>query len=481
MRMIRRTILAAMAGAALTTAAAVPYAAVAEVIPNPVISRNCPAYSGDNPATAVAANDEHYFSFAFLKAPDYLAYDLSGVPEEERKQVIAVWYNTSSYDKLGAYANANMEPTDYTVEVNAAPGGDYPQDGWVVVDTVEGATYGSRQHLVDFEGYNWIRLNVAKADGKEGSQASVNFDIHNVSEGVSDSWIFFGDSITAMSMNNCYGTGFATHVNEIDSRYFPVQENGGIGGITSTDGKENIDRWLSFSPAKYVSIAYGTNDCWGNPGNTETYYENTKYMIDAILAAGKIPVLGKIPGSTNSDVGPNVPLYNAKVEQLWEEYGDKLVQGPDLEAFFTEHPEYLSEQDGVHPTSEGQDAMRKLWAETMYERVYTAQQPATDPATEPVTDPVTAPTDSDVLWGDANEDGKVDLSDAVAILQHIALEQKYGLSEYGKKAADVVDTGDSGITGMDALAIMMIDAKLLTEDDIPLTSEELDQIGKQGS
>ena len=71
--------------------------------------------------------------------------------------------------------------------------------------------------------------------------------------------------------------------------------SGGIGGISSRDGKENIDKWLSISPAKYVSIAYGTNDCWGNPNNVQSYYENTKYMIDAVLNAGKVPVLPKIP------------------------------------------------------------------------------------------------------------------------------------------------------------------------------------------
>ena len=96
MKKFRRTILAAMAAAALTTAAAVPFGAAAEVVPNPVISRGCPAYSGVNPATVVSGNDEHYFSFAFLTAPDYLAYDLSEVPEKERKQIIAVWYNTST-------------------------------------------------------------------------------------------------------------------------------------------------------------------------------------------------------------------------------------------------------------------------------------------------------------------------------------------------------------------------------------------------
>lgn len=101
----------------------------ADVIPNPVISRNCPVYS-DTAGQPTAANDEHYFSFCFITTPGYLAYDLSAVPEAERKQIIAVWYNTSSYDNIGNYKNRNMEPSDYTIEVNSAPGGEYPTDGW---------------------------------------------------------------------------------------------------------------------------------------------------------------------------------------------------------------------------------------------------------------------------------------------------------------------------------------------------------------
>jgi lysophospholipase L1-like esterase len=203
-------------------------------------------------------------------------------------------------------------------------------------------------------------------------------------------------------MNNCYGTGFATYVNQLDSKFFPIQENGGIGGITSTDGKNNIDRWLSTSPAKYVSIAYGTNDAWGNQTGTVKYYENTKYMIDAILEAGKIPVLPKIPASTNADVKDNVPLYNAMIDKLYEEYGDRLVQGPDFEAFFTEHPEYLS-SDGVHPESTGYDEMRKLWAETMYENVYTAEENQPDVR----------------IMGDVNFDGEFNISDAVAMQKYL--------------------------------------------------------------
>ena len=231
---------------AAVTVTALPVMSASAVTPNPVISRNVPAYSGTNPATATAGNDEHYFSFWQGAAPDdYLAYDLSGVPEAQRQVIDAVWYNTSAYDVIGMYVNRNMEPSDYTIEVNAAPGGDYPADGWEVVETVTGNTLSSRQHVVDFAGYNWIRIHVTGVDEKDSGNCMINFDIHNVSDGVSDSWLFLGDSITAGGMNNCYGTGFATYLNRLDAQYFPVQENGGIGGITSTDGVENIDRWLS--------------------------------------------------------------------------------------------------------------------------------------------------------------------------------------------------------------------------------------------
>ncbi|MBR5514552.1 MAG: lysophospholipase [Ruminococcus sp.] len=449
-----KKVLSVVTAVAAATASLSTLTAYAKVEPNPVISRNCPVYSG-KASQPTAANDEHYFSFCMLPTPDYIAYDLSEVPTDERKQVLAVWYNTSSYDYIGNYKSRNMEPSDYTIEVNAAEGGAYPENGWEIVETVEGNTLSSRQHLVNMEGYNWIRLNIEKADDESGKQASINFDIHNVSGGVSDSWLFLGDSITAGGMNNCYGTGFATHINTLDSRYFPIQENGGIGGIRSIDGKENIDRWLSVSHARFVSLAYGTNDCWGNPDSTEEYYDNTKYMIDAVLAAGKIPVLPKIPASTNEDVMNNVPLYNAVIDRLYVEYGDKIVKGPDFSEFLLSSPDYLS-GDGVHPSDTGYAAMREEWARLMYETVYLSDSAelTTGKPTEPTTN---APA---VVYGDANCDGDVTIADAAAILQHLGNYDKYSLSEQGALNADCYNPSD-GITPADALAVQKLDAKQL--------------------
>ncbi|HOC33912.1 MAG TPA: GDSL-type esterase/lipase family protein, partial [Ruminococcus flavefaciens] len=291
-------------------------------------------------------------------------------------------------------------------------------------------------------------------------------------DGVSDSWLFLGDSITAGGMNNCYGTGFATHLHNIDERYFPVQENGGIGGITSTDGKNNIDRWLSSCNSRFVSIAYGTNDAWGNQTGAEKYYENTKYMIDAVIKAGKVPVLPKIPFSTEKGVADYLPQYNAMVDKLWDEYGDKLIHGADLETYLKENPDYLG-SDGVHPNSEGYEAMRKYWAETMYENVYKAETPepvtttseTTTTATETTTtaaETTTTTAESNILYGDANLDGNVDVSDAVLIMQSLANPSKYKLTEQGRKNGDV-QGGEDGITVRDALSIQKYKLGLISE------------------
>lgn len=416
--------------AAMLLSCPVPVCAADAPVPAPVISRNCPAYSGSNPATAAAGNDEHYFSFWNAQCPDYLAYDLSGVPEEERQVVDAVWYCTSAYDMIGLYVNRNMEPSDYTIEVNAAPGGTYPEDGWEIVAAVEGNTLASRQHVVEFAGYNWIRMHLTKADDKENTVAMVNFDIHNVSDGVSDSWLFLGDSITAGGMNNCYGTGFAAYIHQLDERYFPIQENGGIGGITSKDGLDNIDRWLSTFPGQYVSVAYGTNDAWGNQTGAEKYYENTKAMIDKILALGKTPVLPKIPHAEEPGVADYLDEYNAMIDRLYEEYPE-IVPGPDLSTILAEHTEYLS-ADGVHPNSEGYEEMRRIWAETMYERVYTGT------ASEPT---------AAALHGDVNADGVFDLTDIVTM-------QRFLLGERSLKAPANADLTGDGMQDVFDLAMM---------------------------
>ena len=81
-------------------------------------------------------------------------------------------------------------------------------------------------------------------------------------------------------------------------------------------------------------------------------------------------------------------------------------------------------------------------------------EPLSDSA-QPVK-PTAAAPDSAVNHGDANVDGRVTLSDALAVLQFIANESKYPLNSTGIRNADCCNTGD-GITGYDALAIQMLE------------------------
>jgi len=61
-----------------------------------------------------------------------------------------------------------------------------------------------------------------------------------------------------------------------------------------------------------------------------------------------------------------------------------------------------------------------------------------------------------ITKGDANCDGKVTVSDCVAVLQYIANMDKYPLSEEGLNNADI--DGCPGLSGGDAIAIQKIDA-----------------------
>ncbi|HOR22614.1 MAG TPA: carbohydrate-binding domain-containing protein, partial [Ruminococcus sp.] len=79
---------------------------------------------------------------------------------------------------------------------------------------------------------------------------------------------------------------------------------------------------------------------------------------------------------------------------------------------------------------------------------------------------------TNVHYGDATLDGNVNLNDAVAILQYVALPAKYPLTDDALNNSDIYKRGD-GISGMDALAIQWVDAGI--------TLEEGDFIGQTAS
>lgn len=72
-----------------------------------------------------------------------------------------------------------------------------------------------------------------------------------------------------------------------------------------------------------------------------------------------------------------------------------------------------------------------------------------------------------INYGDANEDGKVNMADAVAVLQNLANSTKYPLTATGEINADC--DGETGLTGSDAITILRVESGEMKQSDLPLS------------
>jgi hypothetical protein len=361
----------------------------APLAPMPVISFGVPAYASSG--NAAAANDRSYDTTwrsnetTSPSTPSWIAYDLSSVPAARRGAVDVVWDNGSGgYNEYEFYpkgGDAYNLPRDYTLEGNAAAGGSPPGSGWVALVTVSGNTYSSREHALNLAGYNWLRLKVTKVNGSNlNFNTSVNLDVHDASHGVSDAWLFLGDSITAFALrNDGAGIGarsFPELINAAKPAYFPASEGAGEGGwnsgtalhIPSPDGQGSLfDHWLSIFPGTFVCLSYGTNDGTDGSGDAGPTFENLVTMVKKVIAAGKRPCIPHVPWAQDLAHQKNAKLVNAKIDLLYDQY-PQVVKGPDLWAALMNQTSLY--QDELHPSPRGREAYRQAWARAMLSEVY---------------------------------------------------------------------------------------------------------------
>ena len=71
------------------------------------------------------------------------------------------------------------------------------------------------------------------------------------------------------------------------------------------------------------------------------------------------------------------------------------------------------------------------------------------------------------VWGDADNSGDVSISDIVLVLQYSANKDKYPLDEQPLANCDV--NADSVVDAKDAFIIQMLDANLLSQENMPYT------------
>ena len=185
-------------------------------------------------------------------------------------------------------------------------------------------------------------------------------------------YVAVGDSITLAPG----GRGYESTLRDLlkNSKGFPnTVANWGMDGAASAAGAGIISLTLSKVPwAKYILVMFGTNDAHlpgpvpsgkgkrpGDPGYEGSYKDNMQKIISAVLAAGKIPFLAKVPYSTSSTIDiPSVREYNIVVDELVAA-NNITVTPPDFFAYFQKHPEEIA--DGIHPNKTGYESMANLW------------------------------------------------------------------------------------------------------------------------
>lgn len=350
----------------------------------PLISEGLPAYGDGNVIYDPSlGNDNDYGSGggAYLCGPPCsLIIDLSSVPVAQRQQVVVSWYNDETlYYAAAINSTYYNEPKDYTIDVSNAPGGGAAPTSWTTLTSVSGNFYNGREHLLNLDGANWIRMHVTAVNGSSGnSDASFNLTVNDASNGSNDTWLILGDSITQDDMGHYEPSNFMQQVNAAHPTYFPSQINGGIGGWDSesplqTDprtGQMYIDEFLASFPGRYVSLDYGTNDANEGGPLVSQYPANMTTLINKVVAAGKIPVLRKsIPWGCTAGIQANGPTINADLQQLLAQY-PQAIAGPDEWSYFQAHQSLIS-GDCIHPTiGNGNAAYRQVYVQALLSSAY---------------------------------------------------------------------------------------------------------------
>jgi GH18 family chitinase/lysophospholipase L1-like esterase len=297
------------------------------------------------------------------------------------------WWNYTSSVTWDVMSNTGFQtygqPSAYTIQ-GSANGTTWTTLSCMPSCNVMGEHYTGRQFVADLTGtgYTQIRMKIASIVGSNAGYDVLTVNGQAGTNDSNDTYLLFGDSITA----NCWGaaenTGPAeqlgTQIHEARPSRFPVSTVGGQSGWlsrtaldASTYGIPNIEKFMQDMPAvKFVGISLGTNDANGNI-SAATYCRDMQAIAQYIIAAGKTPIISTIVASPSAAVQANAPAMNACLATLEKDY-PSVVAGPDLWTLFKGH----STSDGwfsddLHPSlGTGCSALQNAWANTLLSTLY---------------------------------------------------------------------------------------------------------------
>ncbi len=196
------------------------------------------------------------------------------------------------------------------------------------------------------------------------------------------------DDISVDTRNT--GGGYAPALNNYLSIYndgIPVTviNDGNSGELTPT-GAARIGMVLARTPAAQAYLlGYGTNDSGGSMplpsglGLTTTdieyagsYKDYMQQIIDAVVGAGKLVFIAKIPPNLNTPSLSQTMIqqYNLVIDELVTrlklDYPSRYLNytPPDFHSYFTDNPAEIT-SDLIHPNGTGYQSMARLWCEAL--------------------------------------------------------------------------------------------------------------------
>jgi lysophospholipase L1-like esterase len=271
-------------------------------------------------------------------------------------RLLLSWTSSGNHDYWDQLYGA---PVDYRIEVSG-DSTDGRNGAWrSVVEVVDNPAHG-RAHSFPFDGMSWVRLSVTRLPGKVNAWGLFidEIDVHDLSGGGNDVWAFLGDSITAETADR--GTprrpAFADQIAARHPGYRPATLNLGLCRFKTPDVLEKLDQLLALNPDAHVwAILIGSND-----GTPEMVRDALRPIVERLRAAGRVPVVARIPFQTK--YGPDyAAAKNLALDEVVRAAG--LGPGPDLYGWFKAHPERL--RDGLHPDDAGAVELNRLWAEAV--------------------------------------------------------------------------------------------------------------------
>jgi lysophospholipase L1-like esterase len=272
------------------------------------------------------------------------------------RRVLLSWTSSHNHDYRDLFHGA---PVDYRIETSA-DSTDGADGSWRTAVAIRGNPVRSRAHAVDFADQRWIRLVVTAlaADRNRWGLFLDEVDVHDLSLGGDDVWVFLGDSIGAGVFDRAptHRPSVADRISSAHPGYEPAMIDAGFCRARTGEVLARIDEVLAWNPeARVFAITIGAND-----PDAETFRRDLDALIARLQTAGKIAIVSHLPFQTKYGEDLVAPK-NRAVDSVAKARG--LLPGPDLYTWFRAHPDRLA--DGLHPDAEGSIEMSRLWADAV--------------------------------------------------------------------------------------------------------------------